>query len=145
MREETRWRSNWRAVGPDGAIRVQLPRSRTARRASELGLRSLPAGTSVVLLAAAPGAVRRCTAVAVQAGIVPEREYLAFPSAEAPAYLVEDEPASVRVFVHTVLAVPPRTTLALPIHLAFRILRSVGTWRLTRLLAPGRIVVGRRV
>ena len=76
---------------------------------------------------------------------MPEREYLAFPSAEAPAYLVEDEPASVRVFVQTVLAVPPRTALALPMHLAFRVLRSFGTWRLTRMLAPGRVVVGRRV
>jgi hypothetical protein len=83
--------------------------------------------------------------VAAQAGIVTEREYLAFPSAEAPAYLIEDEPTSVRVFVHSVLAVPPRTTLALPLHLAFRILRSLGTWRLTRMLAPGRVVVGRRV
>ena len=145
MRAEARWRSNWRAVGPDGAIRVHLPRSRTARRTSELGLRRLPAGTSVVLVAAAPGAVRRCAAVAAQAGIVPEREYLAFPSAEAPAYLVEDEPASVRVFVQTVLAVPPRTALALPMHLAFRVLRSFGTWRLTRMVAPGRVVVGRRV
>ncbi|TMK32582.1 MAG: hypothetical protein E6G64_06625 [Actinobacteria bacterium] len=74
-----------------------------------------------------------------------ERTYLAFPSAEAPAYLVEDEPASVRVFLKTILVVPPRSKLSLPMLAAVRILRSLGTQSTMRTLAPGRVVVGRRV
>ena len=145
MRGERRWRSNWRIVGPAGATQIQLPASRSARRASERRLGELPVGTSVVLVATAPRAGSRCRAVAAGARIAVERTYLAFPSAEAPAYLVEDEPASVRVFLKTILVVPPRTKLSLPMLAAVRILRSLGTQSTMRTLAPGRVVVGRRV
>jgi hypothetical protein len=74
-----------------------------------------------------------------------ERTYLAFPSCDAPAYLVEDAPAAARAFVTTVLAVPPHTTSSLPLLAALRILRSIGTRRCMRLVAPGHVVVGRRM
>jgi hypothetical protein len=73
-----------------------------------------------------------------------DRTYLAFPSAAAPAYLVEDEPAPVRVFLKTILVAPPRAARSLPMLAAVRILRSLGTWRLVRTVAPGCLLVGRR-
>lgn len=145
MKGDERWRGNWRAVAPAGTLRVELPPWRFARPVSEQRLRGLPAGTAVVLAAGAPGAGRRCKRFAAQAGIALEREFLAFPSAEAPAYLVENAPAPMRVFVQTVLAVPPRSSLALPIQAVFSVLRRAGAWRLLGVLAPGHIAVGRRV
>jgi hypothetical protein len=145
VRGEPRWRTNWRIIGPAGATHIQLPASRYARRASERRLRELPLGTEVVLVAATRWAGRRCRALADRGGIEVERTYLAFPSAEAPAYLVEDEPSPVRVFLKTILVAPPRSTRSLPMLAAVRILRSIGTWRLLRALAPGRLLVGRRV
>jgi hypothetical protein len=58
--------------------------------------------------------------------------------------LVEEERAAARVFVQTVLTVPPQSTLALPMQAALRLLRLFGAWRFLRLFAPGRVVVGRR-
>ena len=139
-----RWRNNWRVVSPDGAVRIDLERSAARCRAAARTMRALPAGTPVVLAATAPGAFRRCRTFASNAGIEPEREYLAFPSASAPAYLVEDAPAPVRVFVETVLVIPPGTVFSKPIGIGLSLLRSVAPWRLTRMIAPGRIVVGRR-
>lgn len=107
-------------------------------------IRDLPADTPVVLAAAAPGALRRCRAFASDAGIEPERQYLAFPSTAAPAYLVEDAPTPVRVFVETVLVVPPRSVFSTPIGIGLNVLRAVASRRLIRMIAPGRIVVGRR-
>ena len=86
----------------------------------------------------------RCKAFASAAGLELEREYLAFPTAAAPAYLVEDARASVRLFTSNVLAAPPRTRLSLPIELGVALLRAAKSWRLVRTLAPGRVVVGRR-
>jgi len=145
VRGERRWRSNWRIVGAPGAQQIQLPASRRARRGFEQRLRELPVGTSVVLVATAPRAGGRCKDVARRAGIAVERIYLAFPSADAPAYLVEDEPASVRVFLKSILVAPPRSRLSWPMLAAVRVLRSIGTQRTLRALTPGRVVVGRRV
>lgn len=139
-----RWRNNWRVISPDGAVRVDLERSAAKYRGAERTIRDLPAGTPVVLAAAAPGAFRRCRTFASNAGIEPEREYLAFPSASAPAYLVEDAPAPVRVFVETVLVIPPGTVFSTPLGIVLSLLRTVAPWRLIRMSAPGRIVVGRR-
>jgi hypothetical protein len=97
------------------------------------------------LRAQAPGARRRCRAFAADAAIVVDREYLAFPAAAAPAYLVEDAPAPARLFVDAVLVAPPRTTLRLPIDVGLALLRALGGARLVRMFAPGRIVVGRRM
>jgi hypothetical protein len=110
-------------------------------------IRALAAGTPIVLCASAPAAIARCRAFASKAGVELEREYLAFPSAAAPGYLVEDAPAPVRVFVQTVLVTPPRTRTALstPIGVGLSVLRALNPWRLIRAIAPGRVVVGRRV
>jgi hypothetical protein len=146
MRAEPRWGNNWRLLDPGEATRIRLPISRRARRASERRLGELPIGTNVILVADARGGGRRCRAAAARAGIAVERTYLAFPSAAAPAYLVEDEPAPVRVFLKTILVAPPRAARwSLPMLAAVRILRSLGTWRLVRTLAPGCLLVGRRV
>ena len=107
-------------------------------------IRELPRGTSVTIRATAPGARRRCRAFAANAAITVDREYLAFPTVAAPAYLVEDAPAPARVFVDAVLVAPPRTALSTPIDVGFGMLRAFGGGRLVRVLAPGRIVVGRR-
>ena len=144
---EERWRNNWLVISPPGAVRVDLRWSPAERRASKRMIRALAAGTPIVLCASAPAAIARCRAFASKAGVELEREYLAFPSAAAPGYLVEDAPAPVRVFVQTVLVTPPRTRTALstPIGVGLSVLRALNPWRLIRAIAPGRVVVGRRV
>ena len=139
-----RWRHNWRSVSGGDALRVELSHSRAERRARLAAIRELASGSRVVITASAPRAAGRCRAFASEAGLELEREYLAFPSAGAPAYLVQDEPAPVRLFVSNVLVAPPRTRLSLPIGVALGLLRRIRSWRLVRLLAPGRVVVGRR-
>jgi hypothetical protein len=139
-----RWKSNWLAVSPPGAVAVDLGRSRTRRHARTQEVRALPAGTPVVLFASAPGAIRRCKAFATASGIALQDAYLAFPSAQAPAYLVEDDPAPLRLFVKTILAAPPRRGLASPLAAGLAVIRAFHPWRLLRSIAPGRVVVGRR-
>jgi hypothetical protein len=140
-----RWRDNWRTVGPRGAVKTEAPRSRAGLKTVGDRLHELPPGTPVVLAAGAPWARRRCLALAEQAGILPEREYLAFPSAEAPAYLVEDSPATVALFVDSILVPPPRGGLSRLARLGVDLLRrSPRRASLLRALAPGRVVVGSR-
>jgi hypothetical protein len=139
-----RWRNNWLAVGPAGAVAVDLGRSPSKLRVHEPKIRGLPAGTPVVLRASAPGAIRRCRRFAAAAGLELEREYLAFPSARSPAYLVEDVPATVGIFVKTALVTPPRTPFATAVEACLSLLRALRPWRLIRRIAPGRVVVGRR-
>jgi len=144
MTSNERWRNNWLVICPAGAVRVDLGRSAATRRAPRRTIRDLPPGTPVVLCASAPGAIGRCRTFAAETGIELEREYLAFPSAGTPAYLVEDAPAPVRVFVKTVLVTPPRTALSTPIQACLGVLRLLSSWRLLRSIAPGRVVVGTR-
>lgn len=139
-----RWQDNWRVVGPPGAIRIDLGRSRSSRRAALRTVMNLPRGAAVVLCAPAPGSARRCRAFAAHAGLELEREYLAFPSASAPAYLVEAAPPAVRVFAQTVLVAPPGVRFSGPAAAALALVRALDPWRLLRALAPGRVVLGRR-
>jgi hypothetical protein len=139
-----RWRDNPLAVGRPGAVRVELARGSATRKAQARLVRDLPSGSPVLLSASAPGARRRCRTFAAKAGVTPEREYLALPSAAAPAYLVEDAPAAVEVLVRTVLVPPPGSALTAPIGAALGIIRALGPWRLMRTLAPGRVIAGRR-
>ena len=125
-------------------MRVDLGRSATKRRLQEPAVREIPPGTPVVLCASAPGAIGRCRRFAADAGVQLEREYLAFPSAGSPAYLVEDAPSTIGVFVKTVLVTPPRTPLSTPIEACLGLLRALSPWSLIRRIAPGRVVVGRR-
>jgi hypothetical protein len=141
-----RWRDNSRIVGPQGAVRVRVPwRALLRGSASRAGVRNLPAGAAVILVASAPAAGLRCRAFAARTGIALEREYLAFPTADAPAYLVERAAPSVRLFTRSILASPPGTSLRLPIHLLLGLLRAVGSWRVIEACAPGRVALGRRV
>jgi len=139
-----RWKDNWRVVSPAGAVRVNVPRSPAKRRASRRVVSDLLAGTPVVLVASAPRAIDRCRTFATEAGIELQREYLAFPTAEAPAYLVEDAPAPVRHFVSSILAAPARGAFSVLIDAGLRLLRGLGPLWLIRALAPGRVAVGRR-
>jgi hypothetical protein len=107
-------------------------------------VRALPAGTPVVLFASAPGAIRRCKAFAAAADVALETGYLAFPSARAPAYLVEDDPAPLRLFVRTILASPPRRSSVSLLGAGLVVVRAFHPWRLIRSIAPGRVVVGKR-
>ena len=138
------WENNWLVVSPPGAVRVDLPRSRGRRRELTREVRELGTGTPVVLFASAPGAIRRCRGFAAASDLVLRDEYLAFPSAREPAYLVEDHPAPVRLFVKTILVTPPRRAFVNPLAVALASVRVFHPWRLIRSLAPGRVVVGRR-
>jgi hypothetical protein len=137
-----RWTDNWCIMSPPGARRVDLPRSLSSRRRVSREISMLPRGTPVVLVASAPGAIRRCASFAAAAGIDVDREFLAFPSARAPAYLVEDSPRTIQLFAQTALAPPPRARFTLPAAAAFNVLRRMSTSWPMRRLAPGRVVTG---
>jgi hypothetical protein len=139
-----RWRTNTLAVSPAGSEHATLLRRRGARRAQARALRRLAPGTPVVLSARGPCAGGRCRSAAGHAGIVVERQYLAFPSAEAAAYLVEDAAAPVRLFVRNLLVAPPGSAVGAPLEAAFALVRALLPWQLIRVAAPGRVVVGRR-
>jgi hypothetical protein len=139
-----RWQDNAGMVAPPGAVPVEVRRRRRDRRALRSELRGLPAGTPVLLLSPGLGGGRRCRALARDAGIQVEREYVAFPSARAPAYLVEDAAPAWRYFVRAVLATPPRVRFPSLFEAAVRIARGVSRWPAVRGLSPGRVVVGRR-
>jgi hypothetical protein len=140
-----RWRDNWRVLASPDAAHVELSRSPRRRRAQAASVRDLPSGSPVALSASAPRAASRCRAFAADAGLRLERQYLAFPTAAAPAYLVEDAHASTRLFATAVLVAPPRTRLSVLVDTALTVLRAAHAWRLIRVLAPGRMAVGRRI
>ena len=139
-----RWRDNWRVVAPSGAVPIEVGRSASRRRAASETVRALPPGTPVVLGVGLPWPRSRSRAFALEAGLDIERAYLAFPSARAPGYLVEDAAAPVAHFLRTVLVAPPGTLVTAPVAAALALLRGLGLWRVVRALAPGRIVIGRR-
>ena len=139
-----RWRENRLAVSGENAVPAHLGRSRARNRKLERELAELPPGTEVVLCASAPGALRRLRRFASRVAIELDGEYLAFPSASAPAYIVEDQPAPLGTFLRTVLVEPPGTVLTSPIGTVLAVLRTPGGWWVTRRLAPGRLAVGRR-
>ena len=139
-----RWRDNWLVVSPTGALRVDLDRSSAKREGLKRRIRELPPGSPVVLVASAPGAIRRCRRFAAATNVNLESEYLAFPSASAPAYLVEDDPAPLRLFVKTILVAPPRSSFAKLLAAGLGLLRALRPLLLIRAIAPGRVVVGRR-
>jgi hypothetical protein len=139
-----RWRTNTLAVSPSGSAPTALKRTSAARRAQERALRRLASGTPVLLSARGPAAVHRCRESARRAGIVVEREYLAFPSPQEAAYLVEDARAPVRVFMGNLLVAPPGSAMSAPVEVGLAVVRALMPWWLLRIVAPGRVVVGRR-
>lgn len=130
-------------MAPPGATRVELGRRAAERERQLAELASLPAGTAVVLLAGAPGAIRRCRLFAAAAGIALDREYLTFPSPFAPCHLIEDAPASITFYLDSVLVAPPGKLYSRGVELCLSILRALPSFALVRRLAPGRAVVGR--
>jgi hypothetical protein len=139
----TRWERNRAVVAPPGALEVNVPRSRTRRRALRKRLETIAAGTPVVLCASAPFARRRVRRLARQSGLELVREYLAFPTAAAPAYLIEEDASAIGFFIEHALVVPPGPRIPLPVEFAVRAVRAFEPTRLLRLVAPGRVVVGR--
>jgi hypothetical protein len=140
---DARWERNRAVVAPPGALEVTVPRSPTRRRALRMRLETIAVGTPVVLCASAPFARRRVRKLARQGGLELVREYLAFPTAAAPAYLIEEDAAAVGFFIEHALVVPPGLRVPLPVELAVRVVRALGPTRLMRLVAPGRVAVGR--
>jgi hypothetical protein len=141
---QARWQSNWTVLADEDAVLLDVGRSPPERQASLDRARALQGGTPVVLRAAGLGSSRRCRAFAAEAGIALEREYLALPSAAAPAYLVEDARASVRTAIATVFVTPPDARFGPMLDAALAVLRVVRPWRLVRWVAPGRVAVGTR-
>lgn len=144
MIADPRWNTNWRVISPPGSVRVDLEPSFRKRRRARQTIAALPAGTPVVLRASPLGAIGR-KRFASRARIGVEHEYLAFPSASAPAYLVEDARGPIRVFLTAVLVTPPRTRtrFSSAIGAAIGVLRLLH-WRFVRTFAPGRVLVARR-
>ena len=113
-----RWRDNWRVVAAGRRRARRRSALACARAARALARRraTCPPARRSSCRHRRPAAARRCRAFAAAAGIELEREFLAFPSAAAPAYLVEDAPAPVRLFVATVLVAPPRQPSLAPVR-----------------------------
>jgi hypothetical protein len=88
--------------------------------------------------------MRRCRGFARVTAVQVEREFLAFPTVEAPGCLVEDAEAPVRTLIDTATLLPPRNVLALIVDAGARVLHTLRPWRTVRALAPGRVAVGVR-
>jgi hypothetical protein len=144
MLSSERWAGNWRAVSPEGSVHVFVGRGRDSAKAALAEARILAPGVPVVVVAEAPGSVRRSRRLAAAAGIQVEREYLALPSAKAPAYLIEDEPEAFRVFVEGVLASPGHGVLGRIQDVVVALVRRLRPRRVVSGLAAGRVLVGRR-
>lgn len=136
------WQNNWKAVAAPGAGRIDLRRGGAASLHRDSPHGALGIGDEVVICTSAPGADRRCRRFAAGAGLKLDRSYLAFPSAAAPAYLVEDSPEAIALFARSVLVAPPRARFALAIEVVLLVVRRLRLWWLVRLLAPGRLAVG---
>jgi len=142
--ESRRWSGNWRAVSEEGSARIDVARGRSGRRAAVADARMLPPGTEIVLVVPAPGSTRRARTVAAAAGVDVSREYLALPSAQAPAYLIENAAGPFRVFVDNVLGSPSHGALGRLQDVAVGVIRRLRPRRLVGMLGAGSVVVGRR-
>lgn len=138
-----RWRQNRLVVAPADAFIAEVPPLRTT--SALLGeVASLAAGSPVILCSPPPFARRRCRRFASAAGIEIQREYLALPTAGAPAYLVEDAPVATAYFLRSILVPPPRTIWAAPFRLCLSAVSKLGNpGPVVRVFAP-RLVVGTR-
>lgn len=146
MQHPRRWAGNWQAVAPPGAVAIQLPGSRRRVKDVRCRLLSLPAGAPVVLRADSLGAKARCRRLLSSARVRIEREYIALPSSQAPGYLVQDSPAGLGYFFHSVVSIPAGSSLAGSILRAGLVVFALmGGDAILGGLAPGRVVVGRRI
>jgi hypothetical protein len=133
----------WRLLTSPDAVQVDVPHSAAARRRLAVQLRTLPAGTSVVLCCNAPGSRRRCRQFAREAGIAAVREYVAVPSLYSPTCYVEDVRPALRYFFTQVLALPRGGAPLTALFAAAKLVSRVTPWSLVGAVAGSRIVVGR--
>lgn len=139
-----RWRRNRRVVAPADALVAEVAPLRRNHDALIHQVGALAAGSPVVVCSPAPFARRRCRRFASAAGIDIDREYLALPTAGAPAYLVEDAPAAIAYFVRSIIVPPPGRIWTTPLRLCVSVVaRLPNPGLLLRSIAPS-MVVGRR-
>lgn len=138
-----RWRQNRQVIAPADAFVADLaPLRRTSRARGEVA--ALAAGSPVILCSSPPFARRRCRHFAAAAGIDLHGEYLALPTAGAPAYLVEDAPAATTYFLRSILVPLPGRIWTVPFRLCLSaISRLPNPGRVVRPIAP-RVMVGTR-
>jgi hypothetical protein len=137
--EAPAWAERWRVIAPPGAVRVDLGRGGRARH----GFPQLASGAPVVLCASGLLARRTVRRAARGAGIRLEREYLALPSADQPAFLVQDRSAAVDYFRRRILTSPPGRARAWAAALALGTARLAPAGLLGA-MAPGCVALGRR-
>ncbi|MGH7760787.1 MAG: aminoglycoside phosphotransferase family protein [Candidatus Dormibacteraceae bacterium] len=127
-----------------GTLEVDVPGSRADRQRLQQQLRSLPAGTTVVLCGKAVGARGRVRRFARAAGIDLLREYVAMPSVGPPTCYVEDRPEALRFFLSRLLTLPRGGTVAAAALGAVKVAAAVtGAGSLLGAAAPTRIALGR--
>jgi hypothetical protein len=132
----------WLLLAPADAVVVAMPAGPLAVRRATAQLRSLPAGTPVVLFDTRFGGRLRARRIASSGALVPDRQYVALPSLRKAIVVAEDSAAALSWACRTLVAPPPGLTWAHALaDLAIRCLR----WRpgLAGWLAAGRVVVGR--
>jgi hypothetical protein len=132
----------WRLLAPPDAVVVAMQAGPLAVRHATARLRSLPAGTPVVLLDSRPGGRRRARRVTAAGALLADRQYVALPSLRRAIVVAEDSPAALGWACRTLVAPPPGLTWA---HgLADAVIRYLRRRpALAGLLAAGRVTVGR--
>jgi hypothetical protein len=128
-------------VAPPDAVELDLPFGRGSRADVRRRLSALPSGTPIVLCASGRLSPRRTRRLLRETGMDVAREYLAFPSASVPVYLVEDDRAAIRYFSDSALVAPPGSGRL--VRLGVGTLRALRSPRLLGRVAPGRVVTGR--
>ncbi len=134
----------WRLLTAPETVRVDLNGSAPAQRRLALQLRSLVAGTQVVLCSSGWGSRRRSRRFARDAGITGLHEYVGVPSFYSPTCYVQDEEQALRYFFTEVLALPRGGAAISALVAAAKVVaRRFAPWMLVGGVAPARIAVGR--
>ena len=142
MNSDPAWATRYQVIAAPDALIVDVPRSRSARRATAVAVRALPPGRGVVLR----GSSSAVHALARAGRVRIARELIALPSATSPAYLVEDDAVPLALLCTAFLSVPPGLVrLAGPAGGLLRVGALAGRSRLVRLVLRSRIAVGWRV
>jgi len=133
----------WRLLTGLDAVQVDVPGSPARQRRLHRQMRTLPAGTTLVLCSNGLGSRRRCRRFARDGGIEALREYIAIPSAHMPTCYVEDTPQALGYFLSQRLALPKGgAALSAVFGVAKRASRVI-PYRWLGAVAPVRITVGR--
>jgi hypothetical protein len=144
VRTVERWRQNRYVIAPADAFVAEVAPFRRGSRALLDEVETLAAGSQVIVCSPAPFARRRCRRFTSAAGVDIQREYLALPTAGAPAYLVEDSPAATAYFLRSIIAPPPGRIWTAPVRMCLSaVCRLPNPGLVVRSVAP-RMVVGTR-